>query len=629
MSNSNAEPQTPANELALRALGGVAVIIILVAVPSVILPTFVTLIFSDRIATKWRYWQTFPYWWAVVAGSLTLFAGVMFFEVRAVALWVGDGSASTFFGQPRAFYEVWPPELTFEQVWANVAPWLILNVLLGLLLLPAVWSLQRRRTARRVRLRHISDVVRQDNIEDARKVASDMAAARAIGVKVNIVTGEITGLAEKNVMYAPLEVGERQAIGVVNKPTIRNVIERLHDQRKVPDWLDSTGTYCVVPDGMSMFRALLLAESGSGKTVLLNDIILAALKSNAKVIFIDGKGVPDDAEKLVALARSNKRSATRALQWNLFNGTSTEITEKLMRLLPQGEGGMQHYISEQRGVLQAVQSDTPLASVEDLARRLRNPEKYVSNPAHADVVNKQVSTNPPETAGTRALQSLLVALNPLAEHISVGGWSYNNLPADLTVVSLTPVDTAQAKVGELMLTDLRNYLANRMKTGDMSPVLVIVDEFPQLVAANTDPSDEAAMLFETCRSVGVGLILAAQSTAGLSKEEVSRRRILTSGAAVIIGRSKDPEEAVKLAGTMLRLEATGAAMGDELNAGRSQHTYVLPPQDVRRAPMGKFWIIQAGAYLTFRAMPTRKARKREVEIPPVLEDELTVNDMQN
>lgn len=220
-----------------------------------------------------------------------------------------------------------------------------------------------------------------------------------------------------------------------------------------------------------------------------------------------------------------------------------------------------------------------------------------------NLVNAPVDRNG-TTAADRVLRALLVALRPLEAWISGTGWTYQHPVADVTVVSLTPVDDAQARIGDLLLLDLRNYLATRLARGDKSPVLVVVDEFPQLITGTSDPGDTAGSLFETARSAGVGLVLATQSPAGLSNDEIRRRRALTSGAALIFGRSKDPEEVVAYAGTVMQMEAAGTASGDELKNARAQHTFVIPPQDVREAADGAFWLVQAGAIAPFRALPT-------------------------
>lgn len=150
-------------------------------------------------------------------------------------------------------------------------------------------------------------------------------------------------------------------------------------------------------------------------------------------------------------------------------------------------------------------------------------------------------------------------------------------------------------------------MADRLRRGDKRPALLIVDEFPQLVTEETDPGDVAAALFETARSAGLGLILAGQSVAGLSGDEAMRQRALSSGAGLIVGRSKDPEAVVQLAGTVMRMEASGEAHSGELRSGRAQHTYVNPPQVVREAWDGRFWLIHRGASAPFQVLPPAPA----------------------
>ncbi len=86
-----------------------------------------------------------------------------------------------------------------------------------------------------------------------------------------------------------------------------------------------------------------------------------------------------------------------------------------------------------------------------------------------------------------------------------------------------------------------------------------------------------------------------------------RQRALSSGAGLIVGRSKDPEAVVQLAGTVMRMEASGEAHSGELRSGRAQHTYVIPPQVVREAWDGRFWLIHRGAIAPFRVLPPAPA----------------------
>lgn len=595
--SSQSEPVPVESDALSDAIGAILTIAAVTVAGLVALPLVAPMVFgraAELLATKSRFW-TVPrrQWIANLAGAL-LVAVLLAYETTWLIQWIAGGDAAVFVGQSEWWSRLWP---TF-------GPWLILNLHTGLLLLPLAWSIRRRQIARQVRARRISDVVRQERIESARKRAADAAAARRIGVHLDGTTGRITGTT-RDAVTVPLKVAGREAFGMITHSTVTSLAESFYDSRRVPDWTDPTGRYAVLPDSASAARALLVAESGVGKTVFINGVVLCALQAGWPVFMLDAKGDPDDAEKLVALAERYGHTAVAGRPWDFFAGTAEQVTAKLMRLMPPPDGANQHYLDEIRGVLQAVQDHTPISSVEDLQERLTNPNPYVRDNYDFGMVTKPVDRSGGETAGTRALQSLMVALRPLERWISSDGWSYSAPKADLTVVPLSPVDEAQARLGDLLMLDLRNFIARRLESRDKTPALVIVDEFPQLVTGIQDPGDTASSLFETARSAGMGLILAVQSPAGISNDDTRRRRALTSGAALIFGRTKDPEDMVKYAGTVMRMEASGRATGDELGTARAQHTFVIPPQDVREASAGSYWIVQGGAIAPFRSFPTQ------------------------
>jgi hypothetical protein len=78
---------------------------------------------------------------------------------------------------------------------------------------------------------------------------------------------------------------------------------------------------------------------------------------------------------------------------------------------------------------------------------------------------------------------------------------------------------------------------------------------------------------------------------------------MASGAALIIGRSEDPEVVLRTAGAVMRTRPAGAAADDELRPGRAQRAWAIAPQAVRAAWDGAFWLVQAGGMTAFRAMP--------------------------
>ena len=585
-------------------IAAVGLVIVLIALPAVI-PVTATAIGGEAIATRARFWMKWRWQLPATLIGTTLVAALVLLEVALLVGWIRHGG----------------PSVVRTAGWhagvATFGPWLVVNFFAGVLLLPLAWDLHRRRIASRVRTRRISDVMRQTRIESARKRAADASAAARMGVQVNPVTGKITGTSD-HVTTAPLATLSGAAFAFVIKPTVFTIHDRFLDARRVRDWVDPTGELIVLPHSSSSVRALVIAESGSGKTVLMNSVVLCALSYGWPVFFLDAKGDPHDADALAALAVAQGKTAAVGGAWDMFSGTADQVTAKLMRLMPVADGANQYYLNEIRGVLQAVQDQSPIRSVADLKARLSNPGQHVRDQYDLKMVNATVDRNG-TTAGARVLQALLVALRPLEKFVDHDGWSYSSPKADVTVVPLSPVDDAQARLGDLLLLDLRNFLAARLTAGDKSPVLVVVDEFPQLVTGTSDPGDTAGSLFETARSAGVGLVLATQSPAGLSNDEVRRRRALTSGAALIFGRSKDPEEIVKYAGTVMQMESSGAATGEELRSARAQHTWVIPAQDVREASDGAFWIVQGGAIAPFRALPqTTPAPTAPVESAPTV-----------
>lgn len=559
----------------------------------VVLPLAVPIVASaltgNRIAKRHAFWMTYRWHVWVNVATVAIVAAVLAVEVALIAEWIASGNAEAFVKRPD-----WGTEFV-----ATVWPWLLLNFLLGVLLLPLAWTIKRRRVAELVRRRLIPDVLTQEHIESARKRAADMMSARMLGQQLDLKTGLVT--AGKGGIKTP-----PGAIGIVSRATVSTVAEKFTDRREVPDWTDQAGRFVTLPATAGALRVMQLAESGTGKTVLMQNAILEVLDRGWPVTFIDAKGDPEDADKLAAVARSRGYSVRVAEPWNLFTGTASQITTKILRTIPHSTGDGAFYRREADQALRAIQAHAPLTGMRDLFTRLDDPRTHVRDQTQLNSLMAAV-----DKIGTRRNErvrdTLLTALEPLEPYLAAAGWSYGDGQADLTIAPLSPADEAEARVGDLMLLDLRQWMTTRLRGRDKSPGVVFVDEFAQLVTADSDPGDTAGSMFETARSAGLGLWLAVQSVAGISNDETRRERALSSGAALVIGRSKSPEDAVSYAGTVMRLEASGAATGEELRGARAQHTYVIPPQDVRQATMGQFWLIQGGGLIRGRALPPQKA----------------------
>ncbi|MDY7543033.1 MULTISPECIES: hypothetical protein [unclassified Cryobacterium] len=389
------------------------VLLVLVALPLVV-PVLAGRIAGDGIATRTRFWLVWRWHWLANTIGITLVTALVGTEIVLATVWVQSGQAHAYFAGAD-----WRTDLA-----PTLVPWMLLNLFAGVLLLPVAWSIRRRRIADRVRSRRILDVVRQEKIETARKRAADSNVARSIGVLLDRNTGRITGTT-RNAVTVPLYLDAgRSAFGVTSRVTVRTLADRFYDARRVRDWVDPTGTYLVLPGTSSALRALIIAESGSGKSVLITGLVLCALEYGWPVFVIDAKGDPADAADLVAVAESYGRTAVAGGTWDFFNGTAEQVTAKLMRLMPAPDGANQHYLDEIRGVLQAVQDYAPIRSVIDLRERLTDPGPHARDQYDLSMVNKVIDRDG-TTAGERALQSLLVALRPLERWIGPDGWSYD------------------------------------------------------------------------------------------------------------------------------------------------------------------------------------------------------------
>lgn len=584
--------------------GAIAVVLGLFVFP-IALPALIVRQLGPHLAPRVSFWTVPRSHWVWIVGGCAAVAALLLYELRELLRFAQSDEA-------RAIMDSDNPLGGFA---ATLWPWALVNIAAGLLLLPLCWTLYRRRIAWLVWKRRHPDVIEAEAIASARRRAADVVSARRIGVKLNTETGQIAKVRDRAVL-APLQRKDgRQAFGVVNRSTITTIPELFRDVRRVRDWIDPSGRLMLVPQSSGSVRVVIVAESGTGKTYLINAIIVCLLELGIPIVFLDAKGDPADAVALREYAESYGHTVSIGGNytdpttgdvhgWNFWTGTADQITTKLMRLMPPPDGANQHYLDEIRGVLQAIQSQSPVRSIHDLRHRLTDPRAYVRDVHDLDLVQKVV-TKDGETAGQRVMHALLVALRPLERFIDDHGWSYGDRHADLTIVPLSPIDDAQAAFGDLLLVDLRAYIARRLDAGDKSPFITVVDEFPQLITDGSDPGDQAASLVETMRSAGAGLVLATQSVTGLSKEDNSRRRIMSSGVALMFGRSKDPEEVVKFAGTKMQLESSGQATGDGLNSARAQHTYIVPVQDVREAADGCFWLVQGGAIAPFRGLPIR------------------------
>ena len=464
----------------------------------------------------------------------------------------------------------------------------------------------RLRLRRLARMRLLHDETLTTRVVAAIRRASAVEATAHAGVTLDPTTNRPTAGAAA--LTAPHPVGARQAFGVINHDRLITP-----DQyRTLNDWTDPTNRWMLAPTKSGAMRALLIAVSGAGKTVLEHDWALCAAAQKWSTLFLDLKGVHEDSEKLVASikARTGSDAQLATGGFHFYDATPAQLRERILALFPAATGDGAWYASRRTAILRFVIADelkAPITCLADLEKLFATPD-LLADPARA----RRALHNPTKTGGTDGGDVLLEVTNAifsLGAHITdttnKNGWSFRSISetGGVWALPLSPGSSeADRTAAAMLLVALRHHLHARVTAKDYTPFVCIVDEFPQMVGADDDAAVTATQLFEVARSTNMGLVMSAQTVSGLSNDPNMQQRLLNAGQAVIFGRTTDPEPLIVLAGTTMQLESSADPEGG-LKSARAQHTYRINPADVRDAELGAFWIIADTTTRRFNALP--------------------------
>jgi len=168
--------------------------------------------------------------------------------------------------------------------------------------------------------------------------------------------------------------------------------------------------------------------------------------------------------------------------------------------------------------------------------------------------------------------------------------------------------TAEASVAEaqaMAITELVARAAVDPRGPDLS-ILLAADDY-SAVSRRVPLSN----LYERGRSLGLGVMVSAQSWHGLGADDDERYRITaTADGGIFLLRTPHPEPIVSLAGTRRVLETArkliGPMTGDE-GSSRVQHTWVVDPDRIRQLRTGQACHIQHGTAAFAQVVPARTA----------------------
>ena len=363
-------------------------------------------------------------------------------------------------------------------------------------------------------------------------------------------------------------------------------------------------------------RVAMFGGSGSGKTVAQHRLIVAALEAGWRVLWLDGKGHPDDARTVLAQAEGrgltsrwlNLAAPGGGDAYDLWRGDGSAVARKAAALMPRSaQGGTEHFAAWEAYALAAL-SRQPWRSSSDLIARLRNPAKWVGDDDQARQALAALNTR---SNGVKVIDvvaaQVTAALTPLAAYVDGGsrGWSLDDDSGwDLAVASLDAGAVAGAeRVASALLLDLDAYRVAR-RPEYARPLLVVADE---LGAVLTDPrvAEVVPRLMEQVRSQGIGLVVAAQSPETLGD---MGPRLLGAGLDLWVGRVDEPDALVMLIGTGKRAEQAhqgteGGAMWTGQTAAREQDALLVDPSVLRNLPTWTWLVKEARCAPTWAVVP--------------------------
>ena len=363
-------------------------------------------------------------------------------------------------------------------------------------------------------------------------------------------------------------------------------------------------------------HALVLGATGSGKTTTLLVLIEAAMREQRPVIVIDLKGDPGLTRAMDELARRHMRvfeSWSIDGQWPynpLCVGGPSELKDKLVGMEQWSEP---HYQRAAERYLQTVFTVlAELGEVPSLQRvvELLNPGALKALvrmlPAGRD---DQLWTyldglNRDHLSAIAGLQNRLALLTESqagqwlhareGEGIDIARALHQADVVHFSLNSSTYGGTA-AQLGGLIAQDIKAAAGRRIGTG--KGALVVIDEFSALAG------DHVLALLARGRSAGIGVVLATQELADLSRVDPGfLDQVLGNTATKLIMRQEVPTSAetlAQIAGTRQVWEATRQI--DEHAIGRRRtgmgserlvDTFTVHPNEIKGLGCGELFVVR-------------------------------------
>lgn len=360
-------------------------------------------------------------------------------------------------------------------------------------------------------------------------------------------------------------------------------------------------------------HVFILGATGSGKTEAIKRLVHELLISTDRhIYFVDGKG----DEELAQALRSQIYHHTQQLApifrlgldrfgavYNGFCGHPRALFNRLLALLhiDESEGNARYYADVNRDLLQLIcyAPQGPPRNFEEVEERLDKTwllHAYRTQQREVRAISKITPKSFDELAPR--LRSLLREFLPC---VGEEGFALETTPFAIFSLRTQSVGDTARRFLDFLIEDLKDFVGKRQR----HPGVLIIDEFGQF--------DNAGIvdLLTLARTYRMGIVLATQDLSTL-RDPVVTKQVLSSTRTRLLMATDYPDELGKLAGTILRVEASlqheeGNPTG--LGSARIQDSFKIDMNEVAQLPPGEAFLI--------RQRCTAKLRIRVVDEPMI------------
>jgi hypothetical protein len=360
------------------------------------------------------------------------------------------------------------------------------------------------------------------------------------------------------------------------------------------DWVQ--GRYLTYPPVVLGRHLVAIGASGSGKTETSIRLAYGAAKVYGwKVFYLDCKGDEEMADRFMdAMAAAGYANIARFPDraYDGWRGDGVALFNRLMAIVDYSEPYYRDLTKMILDLAINAPGGLPRSSEELLARLNPDALKQLYNgtaDAHA------VSGIKPEHihSAHNRYRAFFRALDGGLD----GSWAFEDMDAGYVLLRGLELKDQTASIGRFMMEDFAHYVSKRKDPNQH--ILFIIDEFPAIAfgGANT------ATLFEMVRSKGAGVVVTAQSYAGMGE---GADRILGAAATLLLHQCADPDKLLARAGmaTTYARSVSFAERGASnptayaVGAGsiREQKDLKVDPDHVKALAPGECFLISGGRY---------------------------------